>query len=100
MIIVMGQYRLPADKMKELRPHLAKVIDGSRGELGCITYTLAETVNEPGLIRVAEKWNSWDDLENHFKQPHMAEWRKTAGEAGGVSDRDVAAYEVTSERVL
>ena len=100
MIIVMGQYRLPADRMDELRPHMARVLAATRAEEGCLLYSFVEAVDDPGLIRLAEKWESRAHLEAHYRQPHLLEWRAAMAASGGPRDRDVSLYEIASEERL
>jgi len=100
MIIVMGEFRFKEDKMNEIKPHMIKVIEASNNEEGCISYTFSESIQYPGLIRVAEKWKTFEDLELHFKTDHMSEWRNAASLVGGTTDRSVAAYEIKSIKEL
>ena len=51
MIIVAGTFRVEPDKMDALRPHAQAVIAATRQEPGCIVYSFAEDLAEPGLIR-------------------------------------------------
>ncbi|MFQ3360548.1 MAG: putative quinol monooxygenase [Alphaproteobacteria bacterium] len=100
MIIVMGEFKFKADKMNQIRPHMINVIKSSNNEEGCISYAFSESIECPGLIRVAEKWKSFEDLDKHFKTDHMNNWREAASLVGGITDRDVAAYEIKSIKEL
>lgn len=51
---------------------LRGVIAASHGEEGCVKYTLHRATNEPGAFTIVEVWRSQEDLDAHFKQPHMA----------------------------
>ncbi len=51
---------------------LEGVIAASHGEEGCVKYTLHRATNEPGAFSIVEVWRSQEDLEAHFKEPHMA----------------------------
>ena len=35
-------------------------------------YTLHRATNEPGAFSIVEVWRSQEDLDAHFKEPHMA----------------------------
>lgn len=98
-ILIAGTVRVPPESLPGLKPHMAKMLAASRAEDGCLTYSYAEDVAEPGLIRVFEAWRDQAAIEAHFKSPHMAEWR-AAGAQFGVSDRRLFAYEVAAERPL
>lgn len=92
MIVVVGQFRMPAERMDEARPAMRRVMEATRAEAGCIEYNYAEDVLDPGLIRVSEVWESREQLRAHLATPHMARW--TEERAGlGLSGRDITAYE-------
>jgi len=98
-IVIAGSYRVPLENLPALRPHMATVIAASCAEDACVTYSYAEDVTEPGLIRVFEVWRDQAGVEAHFKSDHMAAWQ--AARAGaGLFDRKIFAYEVASERQL
>ena len=96
----MGEFRLVEENMEKIRPHMNKVIKKSNEEAGCISYKFSEAIGDPGLIRVSEKWKSFEDLELHFKTEHMNNWRNAIKDFGGASDRDVSAYEVILQKEL
>ena len=99
MIVVIGTFRLPIERCKEAQPALARMIAASRAEAGCLSYTYAEDVLEPGLFRVSEAWTSRPALTAHFATPHMQAWQAERAELG-MSERDVRAYSVSGEDVL
>ncbi|HEX2255532.1 MAG TPA: putative quinol monooxygenase [Afifellaceae bacterium] len=92
MIVVAGTFRVPPEKLEALRPHAQAVIAATRGEPGCIAYSFAEDLADPGLIRIYEEWRSLDDLQAHAKSAHMAPWRAALAEIGA-SGRDLKRYE-------
>jgi quinol monooxygenase YgiN len=98
-LIVAGTVRVPPENVDAFRPHMTAMMTATRAEDGCVAYSYAEDVAEPGLVHVFEVWRDQDALDAHFKAPHMAEWRK-AWPSFGVSDRRLFAYEVASQRAL
>jgi len=92
MIIVAGTIRVAPEKMEALRPHAEAVIARTREEQGCVIYSFADDLVEPGLIRIFELWRSRDELYAHSRAPHMSEWRAALAEIG-VSARDLKHYE-------
>jgi quinol monooxygenase YgiN len=100
MIIVMGEFRLNPKSIEILRDEIAEVIKRSNQESGCISYKFSEAMDDPGLIRVSEKWKSMEDLEAHFDTDHMKRWREAVSNNGGAVDRNVSAYAVTLEKEL
>ena len=92
MIVVVGQFRLPAARMDEARPVMAKVMLATRAEAGCVQYNYAEDVLDPGLIRVSELWQSRAQLAAHMQTPHMALW--VLERAGlGLTERSISVFE-------
>lgn len=91
MIVVVGQFRLPADRMAEARPVLVKVMLATRAEAGCVEYNYAEDVLDPGLIRVSEVWQSREQLSAHMQTPHMALWIEERIGLG-LTERSITVY--------
>ncbi|HEY2386257.1 MAG TPA: putative quinol monooxygenase [Candidatus Binatia bacterium] len=81
----------------------AKVVDAvrametaTRQESGCLKYAFSVDVTDPGIVRVAERWESLDAIKAHMASPHMADFNKAvmALQPKGV---DIKAYEVARE---
>jgi len=98
-IVIAGTFRVPPDNLERFRPHMQKMLAASRAEPGCITYSYAVDVAEPGLIRVFEAWRDQASIDAHMLAPHMAEWR-AAWPAVGAGERNLSLYEVAAERAL
>ncbi|MBS0409733.1 MAG: antibiotic biosynthesis monooxygenase [Proteobacteria bacterium] len=98
-LIIAGTVRCPPENVAAFRPHMVAMLTATRAEDGCVDYSYAEDVAEPGLIRVFEIWRDQGALDAHFKTEHMAAWR-AAWPGFGVSDRRLFAYEIASERPL
>jgi quinol monooxygenase YgiN len=92
MIIVAGTIRVPPENMEALRPYALRVIEATRAEAGCMAYSFAEDLVEPGLIRIYEIWESRAHLDAHGRAPHMDPWRAAVA-ANGVSGRDIRGFE-------
>lgn len=98
-IVVVGQFRIPAERMAEARPLMRKVMEATRAEAGCIEYNYAEDVLDPGLIRVSEVWESRAQLGGHLKTPHMADWGEER--AGlGLTGRNITVFEADAGTAL
>ena len=50
---------------------LKSLIEPTRAESGCIDYTMHRDVEEPGAYYFYDNWHSQEDLDAHFKMPHM-----------------------------
>lgn len=98
-VLIAGTVRVPPENLGAFRPHMAAMLAASRAEDGCLTYSYAVDVEDPGLIRVFEAWRDEGALQAHFQTAHMAAWR-AAWPQFGVSDRRLSLYEVAAERAL
>ena len=92
MIVVVGQFRFPAERMEDARPVMRQVIAATRAEAGCIQYNYGEDVLDPGLIRVSELWESREHLDAHMRSAHMAQWQRDRAELG-LSGREIWVFE-------
>jgi quinol monooxygenase YgiN len=98
-VAVLGEFRLPAERMDEARDAMARVIAATRAEDGCLAYSYAEDVLEPGLIRVSERWTNRAALDAHLAAPHMAVW-KAEREALGLTGRSITVHELGSSQAV
>ncbi|MEO0882039.1 MAG: antibiotic biosynthesis monooxygenase [Pseudomonadota bacterium] len=98
MIIVEGYVRMEtAGDFEKVRAAAEAQIAASRAEGGCIDYTYALDVLDPQIMRVLERWDSWDALERHFQQPHMSVWRAALSDVTFL-ERSLRAHEVSETR--
>ncbi|PKB25950.1 quinol monooxygenase YgiN [Novosphingobium kunmingense] len=98
-VAVIGQFRLPPERLTEARGAMERVVTATLGEAGCLAYSYAEDVLDPGLIRVSELWESRAHLAAHFAAPHMARWQEERA-ALGLTGRQVTAYELGAAEAL
>lgn len=78
---------------------MERVIAATLQEPGCVAYSYAEDVREPGLFRVSEQWESREALAAHFASPHMVRWQAERASLG-MSGRVVTAFAVNGEEAL
>ena len=97
MIAIIGEFRMPLDRMVEARPLMGKVIEATRAEDGCIEYNYAEDVLRPGLIRVSEVWETREHLMAHMAAPHMKAWSEERADLG-LTGRSITAYTVSDSQ--
>ena len=100
MIVVTGHIRVRPEKIEELRPHMRAVLEATRKEPGCILYAFGEDVLDPGLIRIVERWQSWETLTPHGQTPHIKAWSAAIKSVGGTLSREVTAHETGKEKAL
>ena len=93
MLLITGTIRLPPQRLAEARPAMRAMIEASRAEAGCLRYSYAEDVLDPGLMHINELWDSRTHLQAHFRSDHIAAWRAHWADLE-ISDRDLWLYEV------
>ncbi|MCJ2187765.1 putative quinol monooxygenase [Novosphingobium beihaiensis] len=99
MIVVTGEFRMPVAALAQAREAMERVIAASRAEDGCLSYTYAHDVLEPGLIRVSEAWRDRAALSAHFERPHMKRWQEERA-ALGLTGRRIELHEVSASEPL
>ncbi len=99
MIIVSGEIELQAANAAGMMDAAKTMMAETRREDGCLSYTFYQSLENPGVFRVFEEWESLAHLQAHFEAPHMAVWRAALGEMG-ISRRDIKRYEVASAESL
>lgn len=92
MILVAGTFRMPPENIAAALPMAERVVLATRAEDGCIAYSYAQDLFDPGLIHVAEKWRDREALAAHFKSAHMQTWMAERAELN-LSDRNIRIYE-------
>jgi len=93
LLIIVGTVRLPPERLAQAHPAMRAMVEASRAEDGCLGYSYAEDLLEPGLIRVTELWRDQPALDRHFRSDHIAAWR-ASWPALGLGERDLHKYEV------
>lgn len=99
MLLILGTIRLRGGNLARARPVIAEMVRASRAEDGCLAYSYAEDVLEPGLIHVSELWRDREALDRHFASKHLARWR-AAWPRLGIGERDLRLYEVDAARPI
>lgn len=92
MLLIIGTIRLPAGRLDAARLAMAAMVEATRIEAGCLEYSYAEDVFDPGLIHITERWTSRAALDEHLKSVHIAEWR-AHWPALGIGERNLSLYE-------
>jgi len=67
LIIVTGNYRVPAEQRDRFMDSKQDQVARTRQESGCIEYAYSADAHEPGLVRLIEHWESMDDLQAHLR---------------------------------
>lgn len=93
MIVVNAIVRAAQEDITALQGAIGVMETASRAESGCDDYTFSVELNDPGVLRITEKWHSVEALKAHMMTPHMAEFQKAMG-AHPPASLEVKFYEV------
>lgn len=95
MIIIAGRIVVDGTKRAEAIAAALEVMEATRKEDGCISYTFSADLVDADCFRIFEEWDSPEALAAHFESPHMARFQKVIASLG-VRERTVQRYEVSS----
>jgi quinol monooxygenase YgiN len=95
MLVIAGEIEIdPAQRSAAVAAAL-RMMEETRHEAGCISYTFSGDLSQSGLFRIFEEWESQQALEAHLASPHMATFQ-TAVAGLGVRRMTIRRYEVSS----
>ena len=92
MILVVGTVRVPEEAFETARDAMAKMVEATRKEDGCIRYAYAQDVLDHGVMHISEAWRDREALKAYGATPHMAEWIKAISQVKP-TQRDLRVYE-------
>jgi quinol monooxygenase YgiN len=98
MIIVNGTAWFGAGKLAGLRDALARNIETTRAEAGCLAYNYGVDLGDPDLLIVSEQWRDEAAIDAHMASPHMAELMAAIG--GSIEAISIKAYDARHLRTL
>jgi quinol monooxygenase YgiN len=99
MILLAGSIRVPAENIEKATPHIQAFVKAVRTEPGCVSFSFAWDVIEPGLLRICEVFENEEALVAHRTYPHVLEWRKIQAEYG-FNGRELTKYDVSNATKL
>jgi len=68
---VIARIKARADKVDELRSVLSALVEPTRKEPGCLSYTLLQNNEDPTDFTLVEEWESNKALESHLASKHF-----------------------------
>ena len=75
------------------------MVEASRAEDGCLTYTFAQCMVDPDTLIIYERWRDQDALAAHGASAHMAEFQKVMA-ANPPVGRDLRMYQTDDGQPL
>lgn len=99
MLIVAGTITFDPAETDAARAAASRMMAATMEEPGCRDYVFSIDVSDPAGMRIFEVWDSEEDLQAHFRMPHMAEFRAAIADLG-ISGRDIVKYQVSSSEPM
>jgi quinol monooxygenase YgiN len=99
MIILAGTIRIGAGRRAAALEPMRTMIEATRAEPGCLSYSFSFDALDEQLVRIFEVFRDEAALAEHRASPHMAAWR-ASWPSIGISDRDMSEYRVESWRKI
>ncbi len=65
MIVVLGVIEVAADDRVRFLEEKADQVAATRSERGCVDYAFSSDADDPGRVRLVERWETMADLEAH-----------------------------------
>ncbi len=96
MLILIAKFNAKPECREKLIGLAKNAMGPSRAEQGCITYDFLQDPFEPDSFTFYEKWESMDDLELHFEEPHFKEFAEKVPELI-IGEPSLVSYEIASE---
>jgi quinol monooxygenase YgiN len=75
MIIAHGDVYAQIPRLAEVRQLMREAQEQARGQPGCISYTFAETLDDPGHLVVIQEWQDQGALEEHYRSRAFADYQ-------------------------
>jgi quinol monooxygenase YgiN len=94
MIVIAGHVTIDPQKREPAEAAAREMMQETRREAGCISYTFSADLERAGRFLIFEEWEGDEALRAHFAAPHMARFQKAMGGLG-VREMKVQRYEVS-----
>jgi len=95
MFVIAGEIEIDPAQREAAVTAALRMMEETRKEAGCISYSFSGDLAEGGLFRIFEEWESQQALDAHFASPHMATFQTSVGGLG-VRRMTIKRYEVSS----
>ena len=92
-IIISGTVNMPPENIDAAMAAAGPLIAGALTEKGCQDYDWCPDPQNPGTIRVFERWASEEDLHAHLNDKWYFDMRETLGQFG-ITGADTAKYKI------
>lgn len=73
--IVIATYKAKPGKFLELRQELLNIVECTRKEVGCISYSVNESLEDNNTYTIFEKYKNKDAFELHCKSTYILNFK-------------------------
>ena len=95
MLYVIATLTARPDTVDATRDALTGLVEPTRAEDGCLSYTLVQSTDTPTDFRTVEQWTSQADLDAHMKTPHVGAALAAAADLLGAAP-DIRSFAVVA----
>ena len=88
MIIALGDIHAQIPRREEVRELMRATQARVREQPGCLSYTFAETLDDPGRFVIVQQWRDQKALDGHYRSQAFADYQ------AGIADRLVRTSEL------
>jgi quinol monooxygenase YgiN len=75
VIIALGDIYAQIPHREELRQLMRSTQARAREQPGCVSYTFAETLDDPGHFVVVQRWRDQAALDEHYRSQAFADYQ-------------------------
>ena len=94
MVIVAGVLNVEPTRREEFLKARQPGIQATRREKGCLDYVFTPDTDDPGAVRLFERWETADDLAAHLAV--ISQHEAPDPEAPATLSADIQRYEIAS----
>ena len=99
MLILIAKFKAKPEYREEFINLSEGMLEPSRSEDGCIHYELLQNPFNHDLFTFYEKWQSQEDLQEHFQKHYFQEFVNKFAELI-VGEGEVTTYDVEKEQEI
>jgi quinol monooxygenase YgiN len=75
VIVALGDISAKIPRLDEVRGVMRDTERRVREQAGCVSYTFAEALDDPGHFLVTQEWQDLASLEGHYRSQAFAEYQ-------------------------
>jgi quinol monooxygenase YgiN len=75
VIVALGDVYAQIPRLDEVRGVMLAAQARVREQPGCVSYTFAETLDDPGHFLVLQEWRDRDALDEHYRSSVFADYQ-------------------------